>query len=142
MVFGGFEEPKRRRPRPTKEDKAPHYSHQGGKCNGCKRAFNIENMEMDHKVKPFSAGGGERTGNQQLLCGNCNRRKGTGTMKQLEKKLIADGTIKALAKPAAKPAKKAAVKPTAKAKRTAKPGKKKPTQARGSAASFEGLFGL
>ena len=135
MVFGAFEEPKRRRPRPTKEDKAPHYSHQGGKCNGCKRAFNVENMEMDHKVKPFSEGGGERTGNQQLLCGNCNRRKGTGTMKQLEKKLIADGTIKGPAQPVAKPDSKA----KKKAPTTAK---KKPTRPRKAAGPRMGLFGL
>ena len=140
MVFGGFEEPKRRRPRVTDEDKAPHYTHQGGRCNGCKMKLPMRNMVMDHKVRPFSKGGGERTGNMQLLCDNCNRIKGERSMKYLEKRLIAAGTIQAPAP--AKPAKKAAAKPTAKAKGTAKPAKKKPTRTRKTADPRMGLFGL
>ena len=113
MLFGGmFDEPKRNRPKFTAKDKLPHYKHQGGKCNGCKKKFAIKDLTVDH-IKAFSKGGQERTSNTQLLCHNCNSTKGTGTMKQLEKKLIAKGSIKPPAKTAATAAKK---KPTKKRK--------------------------
>ena len=138
MVFSGFfDDPKQQRARPKFgiKDKLPHYKYQDGRCNGCKKKFDIENLTVDH-IKSFNSGGGEKTGNTQLLCGHCNSLKNKGTMKQLEKKLIAKGTIKAPAKPAAK----AATKKTATTKKTAaKPtAKKKPT--RKNSDPFEGLF--
>ena len=146
MLFGGmFEEPKRNRPKFTRKDKEPHYKFQNGRCNGCKKKFDIENLTVDH-IKSFESGGGEKIGNIQLLCEHCNSLKGKGTMKQLEKKLIAQGTIKSPAETTAKKAaptktkattttKKAATTKKASAKST---GKKKPT--RRNADPFEDLF--
>ena len=38
MVLGfGVPEPRRNRPKFTTKDKMPHYKHQGGKCDGCKK---------------------------------------------------------------------------------------------------------
>ena len=66
MLFGGmFDEPKRNRPKFTPKDKIPHYKHQGGKCNGCKKKFAIENLTVDH-IKAFSKGGQERTSNTRI----------------------------------------------------------------------------
>ena len=128
MVLGfGLPEPRRNRPKFTDKDKLPHYKHQGGKCNGCKKKFDIEDLTVDH-IKAFSKGGQEKTSNTQLLCHNCNSTKGTGTMKQLEKKLVAKGRIKP-------PAKTAATKATAKKKRTTK---RKPK----SDDPFTGIFGF
>ena len=136
MLFGGmFEGPKRNRPKFTIKDKLPHYKFQNGRCNGCKKKFDIENLTVDH-IKSFNSGGGEKTSNTQLLCGHCNSLKNKGTMKQLEKKLIAKGTIKASAKPAAATKKAAAAKKTA-AKPTAK---KMPTRTPKNADPFEELF--
>lgn len=105
MLFGGLE-PARRRPRFTEKDKIPHYKSQGGICNGCKGRYAMKDMELDH-IKPLSKGGSDRTGNLQVLCGDCNKRKGDGTMKQLEKRLVAAGIIKASTK---KPTAKSAAK--------------------------------
>ena len=103
----------------TEADKSPYYAKQKGRCNGCKRAYELKDMHMDH-IKPRSKGGSDKPRNLQLLCGNCNTTKGEGTMKQLEEKLIAKGVLKALAKPKssrkqpASTGKKAVTKATAK----------------------------
>lgn len=138
MLFGGFEEPKRPRPKATLKDKLPHYTYQKGKCNGCQRDFPIDIMELDH-IKPFSGGGVERTGNMQVLCTHCNKVKGKGTMKQLEKKLVAEGLIKAPAKTASKATTKTAA--TKKVAATKSAVKKKPTKKK-NVDPFGGIFGF
>ena len=106
MVFSGmFEEPRRPRPRFTLKDKQPLYKYQNGKCNGCKRKYEIKDLAVDH-IRAFAKGGSDKTGNTQLLCTDCNSTKGKGTMKQLEKKLIAKGTIRTRVKTKAKAASK------------------------------------
>ena len=82
----------------TEADKSPYYAKQRGHCNGCKLAYALKDMHMDH-IKPRSKGGSDMPRNLQLLCGNCNTTKGDGTMKQLEERLIAKGVLKAPAKP-------------------------------------------
>ena len=137
MLFGGmFEEPKKSRPKFTLKDKLPHYKYQNSRCNGCKKNFDIENMTVDH-IKPLSSGGSEKTSNMQLLCGHCNSVKGDGTMKQLEKKLLAEGIVKATTK-ATVPAKKASTTKKAPAKSPAKktPSKKKDVD------PFAGILGF
>ena len=45
------------------------------KCAGCGEQLNIKHMEIDHII-PKSKGGANILTNFQLLCGNCNKKKG------------------------------------------------------------------
>ncbi|GAP72086.1 DNA methylase N-4/N-6 domain protein [Candidatus Symbiothrix dinenymphae] len=67
---------------PQKPIKERLYKEQNCLCNGCKERFNIQNLEIDHII-PKSKGGGDYYENYQLLCGNCNRRKGDRPMEFL-----------------------------------------------------------
>ena len=69
------------------------YGEQGGDCNGCGTHFRIVDFHIDHIV-PKSKGGTDVRSNLQLLCGNCNLRKGKGTMSALMTKLLADRGIR------------------------------------------------
>ena len=51
------------------------YERQKGVCPKCGRKFAIEEMEADH-IKPWSKGGRTVAENCQMLCADCNRRKG------------------------------------------------------------------
>lgn len=51
------------------------YERQKGVCPICKVHHNIENMQADHIV-PWSKGGKSIAINCQMLCADCNRRKG------------------------------------------------------------------
>jgi len=62
------------------------YKEQKGICNGCKSQFEIRNMEIDHIV-PKSKGGGDYYENYQLLCGSCNRIKGSRPMEYLRMRI-------------------------------------------------------
>lgn len=73
---------------PTKEDKQLLYGRQDGKCKGCLTNFSIRNLEIDHII-PRSQGGGHELENLQLLCGYCNRMKGTRPMEYLMARLKA-----------------------------------------------------
>jgi len=67
------------------------YGIQHGYCNGCKYHHQFKDLEIDHKV-PRSKGGPDDDGNLQLLCGNCNRRKGDRlTMPELQALLTKEG---------------------------------------------------
>ena len=57
----------------------------GKVCNAC-GMDDYKNLEIDHIV-PKSKGGQDTYGNYQLLCGNCNRRKGNSTMEHLRAKI-------------------------------------------------------
>ena len=119
MVFSGlFEEPKQQRARPkfNEKDKLPLHKYQNGKCNGCQKKFDIQNMAVDH-IKPFSKGGSEKTSNTQLLCTSCNSIKGDGTMAQLRKRLEAKGYVKPAAQQSTTAKSTAARKPAGTAKK-------------------------
>lgn len=71
---------------PSKSVREKFYKSQGGLCNGCKKEFELRNLEIDHII-PKSKGGSDTESNYQLLCGNCNRIKGPRTMEYLNMKL-------------------------------------------------------
>ena len=68
------------------------YGRQMGYCGGCRRHFEIQNLEVDHVV-PKAEGGTDHVENYQLLCGRCNRVKGKRTMGYLLSQLKEDGTL-------------------------------------------------
>ena len=64
------------------------YGEQEGDCNGCGTHFERKvDFHIDHIV-PKAAGGTDHRTNLQLLCGNCNLRKGSGSMSKLMTKLL------------------------------------------------------
>ena len=63
------------------------YGKQGGFCGGCREHFQPRHLEVDHIV-PKADGGTDHRSNLQLLCGNCNRRKGAGSMAEFMVKLL------------------------------------------------------
>ena len=68
------------------------YGVQRGYCNGCNVHFEDRNLEMDHII-PSAKGGTNHADNFQLLCGNCNRRKGTKTQAEFKAELASDKGI-------------------------------------------------
>ena len=62
------------------------YGLQEGYCNGCQEHFEARHLEMDH-VTPRSKGGTNHAANLQLLCGSCNRRKGSRTQAEFKAEL-------------------------------------------------------
>ena len=52
------------------------YERQAGICTRCKETFSLAAMEADH-IDPWSQGGKTTAENCQMLCRQCNRRKGT-----------------------------------------------------------------
>ena len=75
------------------------YRKQGGwggqraACAGCRERYLLKDFEIDH-IHPQAKGGGDELENLQLLCANCNRRKGKRTMDELRASLRADGIIR------------------------------------------------
>ncbi|GHT41172.1 hypothetical protein AGMMS49965_10550 [Bacteroidia bacterium] len=67
---------------PIKSVKERLYKEQNGLCSGCKRQFEMRNMEIDHII-PKSKGGGSYYENYQLLCGACNKKKSDKPMEYL-----------------------------------------------------------
>lgn len=51
------------------------YERQGGICPRCGKHFEIHEMQADH-ITPWSKGGKTAQENCQMLCADCNRRKG------------------------------------------------------------------
>ena len=51
------------------------YERQNGICPHCHKHFEFEQMEGDH-ITPWSQGGKTEASNCQMLCKDCNRRKG------------------------------------------------------------------
>lgn len=87
-------------PERTDLGEVPHYKtqkhllfgRQEGVCGGCEMVFPFRIFEVDHRV-PKSKGGTDHIDNLQLLCGSCNRRKGTGTQAELIAKLRREGIL-------------------------------------------------
>jgi len=59
----------------TDSQKRSTYEQQKGICPKCKKHFEIEEMEGDH-ITPWTEGGKTSPENLQMLCKECNRRKG------------------------------------------------------------------
>ena len=59
----------------TPAQKQAAYERQQGICPICHKHFSIEEMEGDH-ITPWSKGGHTSPDNCQMLCRECNRRKG------------------------------------------------------------------
>ena len=62
------------------------YGVQGGDCAGCGMHFNVQHLEVDHIISRRN-GGTDHLENLQLLCGSCNRVKGSRGMEYLRVKL-------------------------------------------------------
>ncbi|MBO5615042.1 MAG: DUF262 domain-containing protein [Prevotella sp.] len=56
-------------------DRRAAYERQKGICPGCNKHFEIEDMHADH-ITPWSKGGKTTADNCQMLCADCNRKKG------------------------------------------------------------------
>ena len=69
------------------------YGEQGGDCNACGTHFEKRHFEVDHIISK-KKGGTHHLENLQLLCGNCNKRKGEGSLEDLLAKLRKEGVIK------------------------------------------------
>ena len=78
---------------PYKSHKPALYGEQAGDCNGCGVHFPLVNFDVDHIV-PRSKGGSDHKSNLQLLCGNCNSRKGAGSMSDLMVKLLKERGVR------------------------------------------------
>jgi HNH endonuclease len=50
----------------------------------CRQCGSIEDLQYDHVI-PWSRGGANTVNNVQLLCGNCNRRKGARLLPRLRR---------------------------------------------------------
>ncbi|MBI2033360.1 MAG: HNH endonuclease, partial [Candidatus Levybacteria bacterium] len=59
----------------TDKMKREAYERQKGICSVCKKHWDISEMEADH-ITPWVEGGKTATENCQMLCRDCNRRKG------------------------------------------------------------------
>ena len=58
-----------------KKQKREAYERQGGICPWCGNHFELEEMEGDH-ITPWAEGGTTTADNCQMLCKDCNRKKG------------------------------------------------------------------
>ena len=102
--FGIFAEVQHRTdvPRRTDLGDLPNYrthkhhlfGDQEGHCGGCRVMFPFRIFEVDHII-PLAKGGSDHRDNLQLLCGACNRAKGTGTQAELIAKLRERGHLAA-----------------------------------------------
>ncbi len=73
----------------ARENRTKLYGEQQGNCNWCGTHFEMRHFEVDHIIAK-SKGGTDHISNLQLLCGNCNRRKGDRGMKYLRDTLSLD----------------------------------------------------
>jgi 5-methylcytosine-specific restriction endonuclease McrA len=69
-ALAGEAEP--RRAHIARETRLAVYTRDGGRCAECGSGFELQ---YDHLI-PLALGGGDGVDNLQLLCGDCNRRKG------------------------------------------------------------------
>lgn len=85
----------------TQAQKEQMYEEQGGICPGCGQHFELSEMEADHR-KPWSKGGKTELANGVMLCSDCNRKKGDGTLKvinyNVQGDVIKEGGVKIVKK--------------------------------------------
>lgn len=58
----------------TQAMKTSAYERQNGICTNCNQKFSFKEMQADH-ITPWHLGGKTLSGNCQMLCAECNRRK-------------------------------------------------------------------
>ena len=73
LAAAGEEGPPRRRAL-AREVRRAVFERDGGRCADCGSGFDLQ---YDHVI-PVALGGADNAANLQLLCGECNRRKGAG----------------------------------------------------------------
>ena len=61
----------------TEAERIEIYERQKGVCASCGKEFAIEDMGIDH-ITPLSEGGSTSMDNCQMLCLECNQKKGSG----------------------------------------------------------------
>ena len=76
----------------SKNIKHQLFGIQEGKCNLCTHEIEFRHMEVDHVIPRVKGGPNDDT-NLQLLCGHCNRVKGSGTMAEAKVRLKELGII-------------------------------------------------
>ena len=81
-------------PKNYRQNKHVLYGAQEGRCNGCATAFEFRHFEVDHII-PQSRGGTDHLDNLQLLCGHCNRVKGSHPQEYLVAQLTERGLMAA-----------------------------------------------
>ena len=69
------------------------YGEQGGYCNGRETHFRPRHFEVDHII-PQPKGGTDHISNMKLLCGPCNKMKGTRSHEELLVLVTDKGWIK------------------------------------------------
>ena len=70
-----FDDERPSRTRVSDEERRRLHKQQGGRCNYCGRRKAFGDMQLDHKT-PVADGGRNTPGNLQMLCVQCNTRKG------------------------------------------------------------------
>ena len=70
----------------SKGIKTTLYGEQKGRCNLCRRHFEMQYFHLDHII-PKAKGGPDTDRNLQLLCSACNIVKSTRTMENAKKRL-------------------------------------------------------
>jgi HNH endonuclease len=70
--LAGAERPGPRRSHIARETRLAVFARDGGRCADCGSDFELQ---YDHVI-PVALGGGSEVDNLQLLCADCNRRKG------------------------------------------------------------------
>ena len=79
-------------PKNYRQNKHVLYGEQEGRCGGCRTPFEFRHFEVDHMV-PQSRGGTDHIDNLQLLCGHCNRVKGSRPQEYLVAQLTESGLV-------------------------------------------------
>jgi len=67
-------------------DKQILYRRAKGKCEGCGKRIEYDEMQVGHR-RAYSKGGATTLANSACLCYRCNKLQGTGSLETLKKKL-------------------------------------------------------
>ena len=89
------------RKRIGKKEREALFKAQKARCMYCGIKAEMTYFDVDHKT-PVARGGGNTSGNYQLLCGPCNRRKGATTDGEFRKKYKLTPTRKSKGTPTKK----------------------------------------
>ncbi|MGI9337998.1 MAG: DNA methyltransferase [Gammaproteobacteria bacterium] len=70
---------------------------QGGKCRCCEKPLTGQHPEIDH-LRPKAKGGDNHLSNLHLLCRECHKKKGTKTMTDTRRRVIAENAAASMEK--------------------------------------------